>query len=185
MDEEEREDYEVAKAAAEIARKIQELADKDSFEYAAIIFRDATGAIAYTPVVRGTASSVPNFYTDNPDVDWGSVLGVVHSHPSILFNETMPEFRLYPTPNGDWEFFVGVQTMIVDDLRASGYSEAAAQAQADKLVQFIYGATTDAHGNSIYRLFRYDSSDKENQLTGDDQLNHAEEVSLTLGTCGG
>jgi hypothetical protein len=183
MTPEEREDYEVAEEAAEIAREIAAMADKDSREYGAIIYRDANGVITHTALTPGTATSVPNMSTSGMP-GWGSALAIVHSHPASLWDPNYPSFRMHPTPYGDWDAFNGTQKLIADDLiNNRGYSFEAAWAQANQFVYFIFGAY-DAVGTNRYALHRFDDSDEAHQVTtSENQLAYAESVNTSLGTC--
>ena len=73
----EREAYEVAEEAAEIAREILARPDRDTVEYGALIYRDVNGVITHTPLARGTATTVQMDITGLPG--YGSVLALVHS----------------------------------------------------------------------------------------------------------
>jgi len=55
---EQQEDYLVAVEAAEIAREIALMPDRDFIEYGSIIYRDANGVITHTPIAGGNATSV-------------------------------------------------------------------------------------------------------------------------------
>ncbi len=175
------EDYLVAAEAAEIAREIMQKLDRDLNEYGAVIYRDATGVITHTPLTPGNATSVPNLSLDGM-TSWGQALGVVHTHPASLFNAATPNFRLHPTPGGDWVFFNSIQSLIQTSLESSGFSATHADAQANQFVQFVFGAA-DAAGTDNYALMRYDDGDEAYQFTGESQISHADYVNLRLGLC--
>lgn len=192
MTPEQREDYEVAREAAEIAREIQAAAERDSREYGALIYRDANGTITHTPLIPGGATSVSN-WPNTDGFDYSTVLGVVHSHPASGFASDSPYQRLIPTPDqgavggqGDWAFFNSVQAHIIYDLvYTHGYSQTAASARAGQLVQFVYGAT-DMSGTGRYALYRYEDSDESHQTTSSaNQVANGDHVNTILGTCGG
>ena len=66
-------DYEISEEAAEIAREIMATGDKDGYEYASLIYRDANGVITHTPIARGTPwSSVP------------SMIGILESDSKLI-----------------------------------------------------------------------------------------------------
>lgn len=177
--------YLVAVEAAEIAREIAAMPDRDSREYGLTIYRDANGVITHSPIAGGNATSVTGPMAAGLP-SWGSALGMVHSHPAILFNDSFPNFRLHPTPgtSGDWSAFNGRQDLITQDLMSQGYSSAAASAQANGFVQFIYGAS-GGPGTGSYELKRYDDGDEARQDTSsENQIANAEKVNMNLGTCG-
>jgi hypothetical protein len=117
-------------------------------------------------------------------------LAFIHSHPASLYLPDLPLFRLHPTPDsgvpsgqGDWYGFNYIQSMMREDLMSKGYSEAAATARANELVQFVYGASGPKETGK-YELHRYDDKDEALQnKRSEEQVAAAEKVSTNLGLC--
>lgn len=176
--------YQVAVVAAKIAREIYAMPDRDHVEYGAIIYRDTDGVIKHTPLTRGTASSLPEGVSIAGTPGWGSALGLIHSHPALLYNEAYPLFRMHPTPYGDWAAFNWMQEQIVFDLTTNhGWSFEAASNKALGFVQFMLGANGDV-GTGYYGFYRYDDGGEANQTRSSfDQLMFADSIDFNLGLC--
>ena len=168
---EEREAYLVTAEAAEIGREIQAQPDRDSREYASLIYRDVNGVITHTPIEPGgPTSSTANMIGIQ---SWGQVLGYVHSHTAMTWSGEFPDYKLYPTPDsgavtgqGDWSAF---------DQMAAYISAAGGDPQNFK--QFVLGPTGPV-GSDKYELRGYAADDRDTTTLG-------QKIDSNLGTCDG
>jgi hypothetical protein len=174
MTPEQREEYEVAEEAAEIAREILAKPDKDYFEYGSIIYRGLDGVITHTPLQRGTPTSVQPSTEGMPH--WGAALGMVHSHPGATFIAQFPDLKLLPTNPGDWVAYNSTQSQIESSLLQQGFSAQEASSRAADFNFFVFGASGPV-GTGMYKLYRYEDDDSPGIL--------GDFVSTDLGTCGG
>lgn len=180
MSPEEREDYDIAAEAAEIAREITAKSDKDTNEYGSLIYRDANGVITHTPLTRGTNTTVAIDATGIPN--FGQVLAMVHSHAANTFTSNQPFFKLFPTPNvlmpngqGDWYGFDYYKGQIRQALLSQGASTTDAAIAAGAFRQFIVGPTATA-GTGSYALVGYNGGDRDTITLG-------QKINMNLGLC--
>jgi hypothetical protein len=167
---EERENVLVLLEAAKIHREILATSDKDWYEYASLIYRDANGIITHTPINRGGATlSVPDV-SGLTNADYGRALALVHSHTAAGFNRDHPLYRLRPTPDsgqgsgaGDGAGLSWWADRVQEALVAEGMTPEAARAAAEaRLSQIIIGATGPVDSNS-YGIMAYDYHQRNSQ----------------------
>lgn len=86
------------KAAAEIRAQ----SEFKKREYGFLIYKDPAGTIRLSSIVTGTATSTTfNFTTMNIPASW--VVGVVHNHPSEIYDNSPQEALANRNPSpGDW-----------------------------------------------------------------------------------
>lgn len=120
---------------------IRAQADYKDREYGMLIYRDAQGSIRTSALVTGTPTST-TFVFATLGVDPASVVGVVHNHPTNVYNSSSQEAQINLNPSsGDWA--------TADDLVRAG-------ASADQLQLFVVG--TDS------RLREFDYNNKSSYL---------------------
>jgi hypothetical protein len=172
-------DYKISEVAAAIAREIMKKPDRDINEYGAFILQDANGNIYMGVLYQGGPTSTPLSYAG---IDVGNIVGYVHSHTASQWQEALPQFKLYPTPNaagpggyGDWAAFDAYSGDIYANLLADGRSREYADGRSMTFRQYILGPTGPV-GSGSYQLRGYSFDNRD--ITSLGQL-----ISLNLGLC--
>lgn len=91
--------------ASQLSRDIKAKPDDATREYLALIYRDGNGVIRTTALFQGgpngESASIPSLQAIG--VAPAQIMGLVHNHPSQVFNTSSYEFDVNRLPsNGDW-----------------------------------------------------------------------------------
>jgi hypothetical protein len=91
--------------ASKLSRDIKAKPDDQNREYLALIYRDGNGVIRTTELFQGPSNgesaSIPSLQAIG--VAAAQIVGVVHNHPSQVFNTSSYEYDVNRLPsNGDW-----------------------------------------------------------------------------------